>query len=298
MPERNLELADFLRRARGQVDPERSGLPADGRIRRVPGLRREEVAQLAQVSPDYYTRLEQGRQISPSPRIVDAIARALDLSEASRDHLRDLLAVSANSVVRPRRRYTSAQRPRRALLQLMDSLNGVPAMLLGRRTEILATNALARALLADFDAMPAKERNYARWMFLAPEARELLADWDAQAQLATENLRLDAGRDPEDPATQALVGELTIASREFASWWQEHRVFQRTSGDKRFRHPVVGDLTLQYETLVLPGDDSQTLFLYSAEAGSKHAEALGLLASWTMSKTTVSVHASGGGRPV
>lgn len=263
----------------------------------MPGLRREEVAQLAQVSSDYYTRLEQGRPISPSPKIVDAIARALDLSEASRDHLRDLLAASENGVVRPRRQYTAAQRPRHALLQLMDSLDGVPAMLLGRRTEVLATNALARALFADFDAMPAKERNYARWMFLAPEARELLADWDAQARLATENLRLDAGRDPEDPATQALVGELTIGSREFARWWQEHRVFQRTSGNKSFRHPVVGDLTLQYETLVLPGDGSQTLFLYSAEAGSKHAEALGLLASWTLSKTSSPIQASGGGRP-
>lgn len=286
MAERNQELADFLRRARSQVDPERAGLPDDGRVRRVPGLRREEVAQLARVSSDYYTRLEQGRPITPSPGIVDAVAAALGLSDAGRDHLRHLIATSGTGPRASRRRTTAVQRPRRALLQLMDALDGVPAMLLGRRTDVLASNALARALFVDFDAMPAKDRNYARWMFLAPEARELLVDWEQQARLATENLRLDAGRDPGDPATQALVGELTIASAEFAGWWQEHRVFRRTSGDKRFRHPVVGDLTLQYETLALPGDDDQALFLYSAEPGSVHAEALGLLASWTMHAAT------------
>src|SRR5690606_32733486 len=142
-------------------------------------------------------------------------------------------------------------------------------MLLGRRTDVLATNRLARALLTDFDAMPAKERNYARWMFLGEQARELLADWDVQARMAVENLRLDAGRDPGDPATQALVGELTIASPEFAHWWQEHRVFQRTHGDKHFRHPVVGELTLQYETLTMPGDPHPALFVFTAPAGSQ-----------------------------
>lgn len=280
MVERNQELADFLRRARANVDPERSGVPADGRIRRVPGLRREEVAQLARVSSDYYTRLEQGRPITPSPGIVDAIARALGLSEAGTEHLRHLIAAGRSGA--PRRRPAAVQRPRRALLQLMEALAEVPAMLLGRRTDVLAANALARALLVDTDALPAKDRNYARWMFLSREARELLVDWDEQARLAVENLRLDAGRDPDDPATQALVGELVIASPEFATWWQEHRVFQRTSGDKRFRHPLVGELTLQYETLTLPGDDDQTLFLYSASPGTADAEALGLLASWTL----------------
>jgi len=159
-------------------------------------------------------------------------------------------------------------------------------MLLGRRTDVLATNRLARALLTDFDAMPAKERNYARWMFLGEQARELLADWDVQARMAVENLRLDAGRDPGDPATQALVGELTIASPEFAHWWQEHRVFQRTHGDKHFRHPVVGELTLQYETLTMPGDPDQALFVFTAPAGSKDRQSLDLLASWTLTTST------------
>jgi transcriptional regulator with XRE-family HTH domain len=280
--ERNRELADFLRRARSQLDPQRTGLPADARIRRVPGLRREEVAQLAQVSADYYTRLEQGRPIIPSAGIIEAIARALNLDEAGREHLHHLINGSGD---RRAPRAPRPQRPRPGLLQLMDTLDGVPALLLGRRTDVLATNRLARALIADFDRMPAKDRNYARWMFLTDQARDLLADWDRQARAVVENLRLDAGHEPGAPATQALVGELTIASPQFARWWQDHRVYQRTYGDKSFRHPVVGDLTLQYESLTMPGDPGQALFLYSAEPGTASRQALDLLASWTLTGT-------------
>ena len=278
MTDVNRELADFLRRARSQVDPERAGLPADGRVRRVTGLRREEVALLARVSTDYYTRLEQGRRIVPSAGVVEAIADALDLDEAGRAHLVHLIGASP----RPARRQIRAQSARRGLHQLIDTLDDVPAMLLGRRTDVLATNRLARALLTDFDALPAKDRNYARWMFLDPQARERLVDWDAQARTVVENLRLDAGRDPHDPATQALVGEMTIASPEFARWWEEHRVHQRTFGDKHFRHPVVGEMTLQYETLTTPGDPDQALFLFTAEPGSPSREALDMLVSWTL----------------
>ena len=278
MTDVNRELADFLRRARSQVDPERAGLPADGRVRRVTGLRREEVALLARVSTDYYTRLEQGRRIVPSAGVVEAIADALDLDEAGRAHLVHLIGASP----RPARRQIRAQSARRGLHQLIDTLDDVPAMLLGRRTDVLATNRLARALLTDFDALPAKDRNYARWMFLDPQARERLVDWDAQARTVVENLRLDAGRDPHDPATQALVGALTIASPEFARWWEEHRVHQRTFGDKHFRHPVVGEMTLQYETLTTPGDPDQALFLFTAERGSPSREALDMLVSWTL----------------
>ena len=170
-----------------------------------------------------------------------------------------------------------AQSARRGLHQLIDTLDDVPAMLLGRRTDVLGTNRLARALLTDFDALPAKDRNYARRMFLDPQARERLVDWDAQARTVVENLRLDAGRDPHDPATQALVGELTIASPELARWWEEHRVHQRTFGDKHFRHPVVGEMTLQHETLTTPGDPDQALFLLTAEPGSPSREALDML---------------------
>ncbi|RMI13834.1 helix-turn-helix transcriptional regulator [Cellulomonas triticagri] len=278
MADVNRELADFLRRARGQADRARAGLPPDDRVRRVPGLRREEVAALARVSTDYYTRLEQGRRIVPSAGVVAAIATALDLDDAGRAHLTHLIGATP----RPSRRPVRAQSARQGLHQLLDALDGVPALLLGRRTDVLAANRLARALLADFDAMPARDRNYARWMFLDAGARERLVDWDAQARTVVENLRLEAGRDPDDPATQALVGALTIASTDFARWWEEHRVHQRTFGDKRFRHPVVGDLTLQYETLTNPGDPEQVLFLFTAEPGSPSRQALDLLTSWTL----------------
>ncbi|MGD9516467.1 helix-turn-helix transcriptional regulator [Mycolicibacterium austroafricanum] len=273
----NRELADFLKRARSAVDPARAGLPADGRIRRVPGLRREEVALLAGVSTDYYTRLEQGRRITPSAAVLDAIARALDLGDTGRSHLGRLVGAS------PTRRRSSrpVQRVRPGLYQLLDSLDETPAMILGRRTDVLATNRAARVLFADFDAMPPRERNYARWMFTSEQARNLFADWSVQARTAVENLRLDFGGDPHDPAVIELVDELSAASAEFRMWWAEHRVFQRTYGTKRLRHPVVGDLSVDYETFTMPGDAEQTLFVYLAEAGSPSRDALNLLLSWS-----------------
>ena len=273
----NRELADFLKRARSAVDPARAGLPADGRIRRVPGLRREEVALLAGVSTDYYTRLEQGRRITPSAAVLDAIARALNLGDTGRAHLGRLVGAS------PTRRRSSrpVQRVRPGLYQLLDSLDGTPAMILGRRTDVLATNRAARVLFADFDAMPPRERNYARWMFTSEQARNLFADWSVQARTAVENLRLDFGGDPHDPAVIELVDELSAASAEFRMWWAEHRVFQRTYGTKRLRHPVVGDLSVDYETFTMPGDAEQTLFVYLAEAGSPSRDALNLLLSWS-----------------
>ena len=279
MAELNRELADFLRRARAAVDPARAGLPADERIRRVPGLRREEVALLAGVSTDYYTRLEQGRRIVPSPGVVDAVARALDLDAAGRAHLGHL--VGPGPVVRPRS-VPTVQRVRPGLHQFLEALDGTPALILGRRTEVLATNRLARALIADFDRMPPRERSYARWMFLSDEARERFADWEVQARSVVESLRLDVGSHPDDPATDALIVELREAAPEFRQGWDEHRVYQRTFGTKRFRHPMVGELTLDYETLTLPGDPDQALYVYTAQAGTASRQALDLLASWAL----------------
>ena len=269
----NHELADFLRRARSARDPVAAGLPADGRVRRVPGLRREEVALLAGVSADYYARLEQGRRIVPSPAVVDGIARALALEPAGRAHLERLIAQPA----RRGRRSAPVQRVRPGLRQLLDSLVGQPALVLGRRTDVLACNRMAAALLTDFDRLAPRQRNYARWMFGSAEARELLVDWEVQARAVVENLRLD---DPDDAASADLIAELTAASPEFARWWEEHRVHQRTFGTKHFRHPVVGDLSVAYETFTLPGDADQTLFVYSTEPGSPSSEAMALLASW------------------
>lgn len=278
MADTNRELADFLRRARGAVDPSRAGLPADGRIRRVPGLRREEVAMLAGVSTDYYSRLEQGRRITPSESVVAAIAGALELDAAGRLHLEHL--IGSQPALNPRR-TTTVQKIRPGLHQFLDALDGQPAFVLGRRTDILASNRLARALLVDFDGLPARERNYARWVLLSEESRELFVDWEVQARAAVESLRLEVGKYPQDRAAQELVAEIADQSADFRTWWAEHRVYQRTFGSKRLRHPIVGELTVDYESLSFPGDPDQTLFVYTTPAGSSSRHALDLLASWT-----------------
>ncbi|MFC1431544.1 helix-turn-helix domain-containing protein [Streptacidiphilus sp. N1-3] len=279
MAQNNLELADFLKRARGKSDPTRAGLPPDGRVRRVPGLQREEVALLAGVSSDYYARLEQGRRIVPSPAVVQAIGRALGLDAAGQAHLEDLIGTGTAPV---RRRPATVQRLRPGVHQLFDSLVGVPALALGRRTDILAANRMAKALFTDFDAMPPQQRNYARWMFLDKDARVLFVDWEVQARAAVESLRLEVGRDPHDPATLALLAELRSQSAEFDQWWEEHRVYQRTHGSERLLQPLVGELTVEYETITLPGDRDTALFLYTAQADSPSRQALDLLASWAL----------------
>ncbi|MFG1972540.1 helix-turn-helix domain-containing protein [Nonomuraea fuscirosea] len=275
----NRELADFLRRARSKVDPARAGLPPDDRIRRVPGLRREEVALLAGVSTDYYTRLEQGRRITPSDQVIDAVANALDLDDAGRTYLRELFGATTRTT---RRRAPSVQRVRPGLYQLLDSLDGNPALILGRRTDVLAANRLARALFTDFDAMPPRERNYARWMFLDPATRDLFADWEEHARNCVESLRLDLGANPDDPLARDLLATLSEHSGEFRAWWAEHGVYQRTFGSKTLRHPVVGELTVEFETFTMPGDNDQTMFVYTTEPGTASREALNLLASWTL----------------
>ncbi len=280
MADTNRELADFLRRARNHQDPQRAGLPADSRVRRVPGLRREEVALLAGVSTDYYARLEQGRRIVPSPAVIDALVRALDLGPAGRAHLLDLIGTGTSAS--SRRPPELGQRVRPGLNQLLHSLDGVPALVLGRRSDVLAATRMARALFADFERMQPPERNYARWIFLDADARALFVDWEQQARAAVESLRLDLGADPADRSTTALVTDLRTQSPEFEQWWNEHRVYQRTYGSKRLRHPVVGDLTVDYETLTLPGDNDTTIFAYSTEPNSPSQRALNLLASWTL----------------
>jgi transcriptional regulator with XRE-family HTH domain len=279
----NRELADFLRRRRAQCDPARAGLPADQRIRRVPGLRREEVALLAGVSTDYYTRLEQGRRILPSPGVLDAIARALDLDAAGRAHLENLVGRPASS----RQRAPGVQRVRPGLHQFLEALADHPAFILGRRTDVLATNRMADALLIGLDGYPPKDRNYARWMFLCDGARELFSDWDVQARAVVENLRLDIGDYPHDPLGQALVEELSARSTRFRAWWAEHRVYQRTHGSKRLNHPVAGALTIDYETFSMPGDPDQTLFVYTTEAGTASRQAMDLLAGWVLDGRTL-----------
>ena len=172
------------------------------------------------------------------------------------------------------------QRVRPAVHRVLDSLVDHPALVLGRRTDVLASNALATALLTDWQLLPARRRNYARWVLLDPAAREAFEDWEVVAAEVTGTLRLDAGRHPDDPLLTGLVEEIATGSPEFRVWWQDHRVHERTHGSKRMRHPAVGALTLHYEALALPGDPDQTLFVYTTDPGSPSHDGLRLLASW------------------
>jgi transcriptional regulator with XRE-family HTH domain len=271
----NAELREFLRSRRARLRPDEAGAG-----RRVPGLRRAELAALAGVSVDYYVRLEQGRGRNPSDAVLDAISRALRLDDTERTHLFDLARRAATS------RRAAPLRPQRvspATYQLLETLDDAagPALVLGRRMDVLAINRTARALVGDFNALPARERNYARFVFLDESARDLHPDWSSVAADTAAALRLDAGRNPDDPALAALVGELSVRSDDFRQFWADHRVLARTSGTKRYHHPVVGDLTLTYRTLTLPEDAEQSVYIYTAAGGSPDHTALKLLAQWT-----------------
>ncbi|MEU4210980.1 helix-turn-helix transcriptional regulator [Streptomyces sp. NPDC026206] len=273
------ELSEFLRSRRARLRPEDVGLSAYGGRRRVPGLRREELSQLAGVSVAYYTRLEQGRGQNVSAAVLDAIAGALRLNRAERDHL--------NRLARPAARTSRGgggrpQRVRPAVQQLIDTMDSVPAYVIGRRLDIIGWNRFACALLGDFPALPPQQCNLAWQVFLDPATRELYVEWESKAADIVALLRLDAGRYPDDPKLAALVGELSVKSPEFRALWAAHNVQDKGFGVKRLLHPVVGALTLSYETLVLPADPEQQLITYHAEPGSPSAESLRLLASWAL----------------
>nr|WP_312864636.1 helix-turn-helix transcriptional regulator [Saccharopolyspora phatthalungensis] len=272
------ELAKFLRTCRARVSPEELALGRESSRRRVPGLRREELAQLAGVSVDYYTRLEQGRSRSASADVLDALATALRLNEAERQHLMDL----GRPEPARRKRRARPQRVEPATLRLIEMLDELhsPAFVLGRRLDVLAHNRLAGALITEFRALPAAERNQARFVFFDPHARELYQDWAAVAADTVAMLRLDAGRYPDDPQLSALIGDLFIHSAEFRKWWSDHKVHRRTTGSKGYHHPLVGDLTVQYQALHPAGDPDQILFVYTTEPGSPSDTSMRLLANW------------------
>ncbi|MET7715179.1 helix-turn-helix transcriptional regulator [Streptomyces sp. NPDC005407] len=270
------ELSEFLRSRRGRLQPQDVGLPQLGRHRRVPGLRREELAQLAGVSVAYYTRLEQGNGRNVSTEVLDAIARALKLSDAERDHLTHL----AKPKQKKHRRMGRPQQLRPAVQHLMDAMDGVPAYVLGRRLDILGWNRMARALLGDFAALPPQERNMARLVFLDPNARDLYVDWEVKATDLVSVLRMYAGCSADDPQLPELIGELSVKSEEFRRLWAAHTVQDKGHGAKRLHHPLVGEMTLSYETLSLPDDHDLSLVTYHAEPGSRSADSLRLLAGW------------------
>ncbi|MEQ8146988.1 helix-turn-helix domain-containing protein [Streptomyces sp. OP7] len=270
------ELSEFLRTRRARLKPEDVGLPDVGRRRRVPGLRREELAQLAGVSVAYYTRLEQGNGRNVSVEVLDAIARALRLNDAEQAHLANLARPGRHR----RRPAPRSRQARPALRQLLDAMETVPAYVVGRRSEILAWNPMAAALFGDWGRLPAQERNWARLVFLDPGYRDLFVEWDQKACDMVAYLRMDAGRRPDDPLLSSLVGELSVKSEEFRGLWARHDVKEKSHGVKRLRHPLVGELTLLWESFRPAGEAEQSLVTYFAEAGSASAEALRLLGSW------------------
>ncbi|MFD4570811.1 helix-turn-helix domain-containing protein [Streptomyces sp. NPDC058417] len=274
--EANTELRDFLRSRRAKITPREAGLTPFPGARRVPGLRREEVAQLAGVSVDYYVRLERGTRANVSESVLDALARALRLSDLERAHLFRLARPT-----RGRARPLPPQRVRPGLRLLLDSLTDVPALVLGRRMDVLAANHLGRALYTDFEALPARDRNMARLIFLDDHFRSLYPDWEGSARGIVSSLREYAGRHPHDPALAELVGELSVRDPDFRGWWADHDVFRRTHGTKRYHHPLVGELVLGYEAFTPADDPEQTLGISTVEPGSPSAERLRLLASWT-----------------
>ncbi|MFC7328108.1 helix-turn-helix domain-containing protein [Marinactinospora rubrisoli] len=276
--DRHADLGEFLRSRRARLRPADVGLVDYGGRRRVPGLRREELARLAGVSVGYYTRLEQGQSPNASDAVLDAIARVLRLDDTERSHLYAL----ARPAVAASRRGTRPERLRSEVGVLVESLGAVPALVLGRRADVLAWNRMAHALLAghlDFTAprRPAGRPNWARMFFLEPHVRDLFTDWERKARDTVADLRLIAGRHPHDTRLAALVGELTTRSADFAALWAAHPVRGCAHHTRTYRHPVVGRLTLTDELLQLPDDEGQRLVVFSAEPGSASEAALRLL---------------------
>ncbi|MCT2594634.1 helix-turn-helix transcriptional regulator [Streptomyces sp. N2-109] len=270
------ELSEFLRTRRARLQPVDVGLAHYGGRRRVPGLRREELAQVAGVSVAYYTRLEQGHSHNVSTGVLDAIAGALRLTRAERDHLTHLTKPKRHT----RRVSTRPQRVRPLLQQMIDAMEGVPAYVVGRRLDVIGWNPLANVLLGGLSARPRHELNMAWLVFLDPGTRALYADWAQKASDVVAWLRLDAGCHTDDPQLNALIGELSVKSPDFRRLWAKHNVQEKSYGTKELRHPLVGRLELSFEVLKLPGDQSQELVAYHAAPGSASSEALRLLASW------------------
>ncbi|QIQ00931.1 helix-turn-helix domain-containing protein [Streptomyces liangshanensis] len=271
------ELGDFLRARRAALDPRRLGLPDDGRLRRVPGLRREELAQLAHVSVDYVVRLEQGRTRRVSRPVLDALADALRLEPDERAYL---FAVADVTQAAPARR-PAEQRVDPQLLRLLDGMPDIPALVLGPRQDVLAWNSAAVALLIDFGALPPRERNLFRLTFLDDGFRSLYADWPRVARECVAVLRMEAGRHPDDPGLAALVGELSVRDPDFRAWWGTHQVRGPRELTKSYRHPVVGALTLDVQQLSVDTRPDQRLVTYTAPPGSPAEEALHFLLRWS-----------------
>jgi transcriptional regulator with XRE-family HTH domain len=273
------EVRDFLTSRRDRLTPRQAGIPLYGGRRRVKGLRREEVAMLAGMSTDYYTRLERGRLEGVSETVLDSLARALQLDEAERSHLFDLAASTTEPSGGGRsRRAGTGPRVREGVQRILDTI-ATPAYVRNNRTDILAANLMARALYGDVLADDGRF-NLARYLFLDPRSQDLFGEWEVVARDCVAALRIEAGRKPYDRKLTDLVGELSTRSDEFRTWWATHNVKIHTTATKTFHHPGVGELELTGEALLLPGDEGLTIITYTVEPNSASAEALDFLASW------------------
>jgi transcriptional regulator with XRE-family HTH domain len=272
-PDRN-ELGGFLKARRAELEPRDVGLPDGGTHRRVAGLRREEVAQLAAISTDYYTRLEQGR-ISASASVLASLARVLRLDDDQRTYLYGL--AGKNPTTKPRRR--SPQKVKPHMQRVLDHITDTPAIVMTPVHDILAWNQLAAALMIDFGEVPERERNFLRLIFTDPRMRTLYPDWEGLARAVISYIRMEAARNPDDARLAELVGDLSIRDPQFRQWWAGHHVALKRRGARTYNHPIVGEITLDWDTLTSDAEPDEQLIIYTAEPGSPSEQALQDLAA-------------------
>ncbi len=273
-------MREFLFTRRARITPEQAGLPTFG-TRRVPGLRRSEVAAVAGLSVEYYARLERGQIGGASAGVLDALARALQLDETERAHLLDLARAADGVPTSGRsRRRTPGKATRPSLHWTLEAITDGIGFVRDAHQNILATNSMGRAFYSPVIGDGGRLPNFARFQFLDPTSRDFYPDWDLFAEMCVGNMRADAGRDPHDRGLQDLVGELSTRSETFRRLWAAHNVRKHGTGTKRFHHPVIGEVTLAYEELAITAEPGLALFIYTAEPGSPSADRLRLLASW------------------
>jgi transcriptional regulator with XRE-family HTH domain len=287
------DVREFLTTRRARITPRQAGLPDYNPRRRVPGLRREEVALLAGMSVEYYVRLERGNLKGVSDSVLEGLVRALQLDDAERNHLYDLVRAADEGMI-PRTRRTTSTRPITESLQhLLDAMKDVPAFVQNGRLDVLASNALGRALFSQMFEQPQSPPNFGRYVFLDDRAVDFYQDWDATAAQTVALLRTEAGRSPRNRALGDLVGELSLRSHPFRTLWAAHDVREHSTGVKKIVHPVVGRLEIDYEAMQLSGERGLQLIAYSAPPASAAADALAVLASWQ--STPGLAHPAGGG---
>ncbi|MGW5737474.1 MULTISPECIES: helix-turn-helix transcriptional regulator [Streptomyces] len=271
-PPEGTELGRYLRARRAQVSPTDAGLPPGTGLRRTPGLRREELATLAGVSVDYYTRLERGRETNPSPSVIDALARALRLSGDAHERLHDLAELASGRLTEPR--PTTDRTVRDSILRMLEALRPLPAYVVSRHNDLLAANPPGRNLLPGIWDWPPEKRNITRYLFLHPVGRALYVPWEETVANSVAHLRAVGGLDTDSPELAALVGELLLKSPDFARLWERYDVKERGGGLKTFAHPKVGTMTLTYETMQLARTGGQRLVTYQAPVGTETEEAM------------------------